>query len=149
MWEISGYSQYICFCYAIFMGVVLGFIYDVFKFDRILFKRSMIFIFISDVLFWIISAFVIFSFCIVFSNGQVRGYIIFGSLIGFLIFKILFSRIFFWFLNPFKKITKSINLFYVLGMKNLNLFIFNIKNLIKKIVISKKIKNNENIQKNS
>ena len=149
MWEISGYSQYICFCYAIFMGVVLGFIYDVFKFDRILFKRSMIFIFISDVLFWIISAFVIFSFCIVFSNGQVRGYITFGSLIGFLTFKILFSRIFFWFLNPFKKITKSINLFYVLGMKNLNLFILNIKNLIKKIVISKKIKNNENIQKNS
>ena len=52
MWEISGYSQYVCFWYAIILGVALGILYDVFKFDRILFKRSKIFVFICDVLFW-------------------------------------------------------------------------------------------------
>lgn len=147
MWEISGYNQYICFWYSIVVGLGLGFLYDLFKFDRTLFKRSKFFVFICDILFWIISAFIVFSFCVVFSNGQIRGYILLGCLLGFLIYKLTLSCIFFGLLFPTKKLIKVVNVRYCLVLEKINLyvskFIFIVKKNTKKVFFIKKTKNNQ------
>lgn len=153
MWEISSYSQYICFLYSLVLGVSLGIVYDLFKLDRLLFKRSKIFLFFSDILFWLISAFLIFTFCVIFSNGQIRGYIVLGTLLGFVIYRLTLSKLIFLLVNPLKKLVKKLNNRYYKLIEKANDFIskqfFKAKKIIKVNFFFKKRKNNQIIQKNS
>lgn len=144
MWEINSSSQYISFLYSFIMGNAMGFIYDIFRFDRVLFKRSNFFVFIQDIFFWLIWAFVFFSFSVVFANGQIRGYLLVGSFLGFLFFRLTFSRLFLFFVTPIKKLVKILNVNYLKGIEKLFLFINNIikksRNTFKKIFCIKKQK---------
>ena len=153
MWEISSYSQYICFLYSLVLGVSLGIVYDLFKLDRLLFKRSKIFLFFSDILFWLISAFLIFTFCVIFSNGQIRGFIVLGTLLGFIIYRLTLSKLIFLLVNPLKKLVKKLNNRYYKLIEKANDFIlkqvFKAKKIIKVNFFFKKRKNNQIIQKNS
>ena len=153
MWEISSYSQYICFLYSLVLGVSLGIVYDLFKLDRLLFKRSKIFLFFSDILFWLISAFLIFTFCVIFSNGQIRGFIVLGTLLGFVIYRLTLSKLIFLLVNPLKKLVKKLNNRYYKLIEKANDFIlkqvFKAKKIIKGNFFFKKRKNNQIIQKNS
>ena len=153
MWEISSYSQYICFLYSLVLGVSLGIVYDLFKLDRLLFKRSKIFLFFSDILFWLISAFLIFTFCVIFSNGQIRGFIVLGTLLGFVIYRLTLSKLIFLLVNPLKKLVKKLNNRYYKLIEKANDFIlkqvFKAKKIIKVNFFFKKRKNNQIIQKNS
>ena len=148
MWEINNASQYLCFLYSIGIGVALGLIYDFIKIDRIVFKRKNLFVFCGDILFWLISTFVFFSFSVVFSNGQIRGYLLFGSLLGFLIYKLTLSRIFILIVSPLKRVSRIIKLCY---LKFITKLLFYIKNIVNKVKIfvnyflfSKKRKNIKN-----
>lgn len=49
---------------------------------------------INDLAFFAFAGFTTFCFLLVRSNGEVRGYIIIGILIGFWLFKKLFSRLY-------------------------------------------------------
>ena len=49
MWEINNFNQYTCFLYAIILGALMEIVYDLFKFDRTLFKRSKVVISLTDV----------------------------------------------------------------------------------------------------
>lgn len=144
MWEINSFNQYTSFLYSIIMGLALGIIYDLFKLDRNIFKRSTVYIFVSDVLFWVISAFVLFSFCIVFSNGQIRGFIILGALLGFMIFRLTLSRLFWYFFKPIKKIIQKLDKVYSNLLEKANFilcrFAFWFKKTIKNILFTKKQK---------
>lgn len=148
MWEINSSEQYLCFVYSICMGAILGLLYDFLKIDRIVFKRKNLSIFLQDVLFWIISAFMFFSFSVVFSNGQIRGYLLFGCLLGFLIFKLTISRIFTLIILPLKRIKNMAENKYLNLMKKINFTIISIingaKNFIKKFLLTKKQKNIKN-----
>lgn len=153
MWEISSLNQYICFWYSVIMGVGIAIIYDLFKFDRLLFNRSNIFIFISDIVFWIMAAFSLFSFCIVFSNGQIRGYVLLGSFLGFLIYRVTLSQLFFLLLKPLKKYIKLLSNHYRKILERVASYISNLVfsavKSAKKVTFIKKRKNNQIIEKNS
>ncbi len=150
MWEINSLSQYLCFLYSIIMGGAIGLIYELFCIDRVLFKRSAFFIFVQDVLFWIISAFVFFSFSVIFSNGQIRGYLLFGTFLGLVAFRLSFSRLFRLIVKPLRKLIKFLKVKYQDLLKKMLFYLEkclnNVKKLIKKIFFSK---NNKILEKNS
>ncbi len=85
MWEISNFSQATNFCFSILLGVILGLVFDIVRSMRFIFKQGKLFLFFSDLMFWIISAFLVFIFNLIFTDGVLRGFILFGTLIGFLI----------------------------------------------------------------
>lgn len=148
MWEINSWGQYLCFIYSICLGGVLGLIYDFFKFDRIVFKRKNLLIFLQDILFWLISAFMFFSFAVVFSNGQIRAYLLFGSFFGFLIYRLTLSKLFMLITTPIKKLNSKIVKQYLKIVKKLNFWLKNftvgIEKFIKRYLFLKKQKNIKN-----
>ena len=123
MWEISSFSQYLCFLYSVLMGSGIGVLYDVFKIDRMVFKRGVLFTVFQDILFWIISAFAFYSFSVVFSNGQVRGYLLFGCFMGFVIYRLTISRFIMFLALPVKKASFLVRKFYLILLNKINLFI--------------------------
>ncbi len=123
MWEINSFSQYLCFLYSVLMGSSIGVLYDGFKIDRMIFKRGILFIVFQDILFWIISAFAFYSFSVVFSNGQVRGYLLFGCLMGFVIYRLTLSRFIMFLVIPLKRVSLAIRKFYLILLNKANLFL--------------------------
>lgn len=55
--------------FALLTGILLGVLYDVFRFFRLTFNSN----FLLDFLFWIVTAFAVFSFLLIFNNGEIRG----------------------------------------------------------------------------
>lgn len=79
--------------YALLTGVLLGAVYDVFRFFRLIFNSN----FILDFLFWILTAFAVFSFLLIFNNGEIRG-----------IYLLLFFAGFVFYILTLGYVTKSI-----------------------------------------
>lgn len=82
--EITLSSQVAVFLGALALGAVLSLLYDVFRvFDVLLvynFKR----IFFEDVSYLILCAIVTFTYMLITSMGELRGYILIGELIGWI-----------------------------------------------------------------
>jgi spore cortex biosynthesis protein YabQ len=90
---ISLSSQMYIFLCSIIGGILIAFIYDAFRIKRKAVKTSTIIIYIEDLIFWIIVAFIMFA-VIYFSNeGEVRGYIFIGSILGIILYTLIFSKI--------------------------------------------------------
>lgn len=68
--------------YAVLLGVALGLVYDLFRVFRLIFKLDFLF----DFVFWLISAFVVFSYLLIFNNGSVRAIYLISILIGFALY---------------------------------------------------------------
>lgn len=49
-------------------------------------------VFIGDMFFWIVSAFVTFIFLLSRTNGEIRGYVLISMLLGFVIWRITLSK---------------------------------------------------------
>lgn len=150
MWEISNLGQGNAIIYAFLLGQVLGFIYDIFKLDRIIFKRSTVTVAFEDILFWLIAAFLTFCLLLLTSNGQVRLYIIATIFLSFFIYYFTFSRLVL-ILAPFlKKASRKISKLYLKGVDFLSKTDFIILSQIKRLKKhlfkgqkwQKKIKNN-------
>lgn len=93
MWEINLKQQLISFCYSLILGILLCILYDLFKAIRINMKLKFICIFISDVLYFIISAFLTFLILLALTNGEIRAFILIGELLGFILCRISISKI--------------------------------------------------------
>ncbi len=92
MWEIHNNDQWFTFGYSLILGILLSAIYCIFKLDRIVNKRNKIFVAFSDILFFVLSAFLSFNFMLLKTNGQIRGFVLFGIFLGFLIGKIALNK---------------------------------------------------------
>lgn len=68
--------------FALLTGVSLGAVYDVFRFFRLTFNSS----FFLDFLFWVFTAFAVFSFLLIFNNGEIRGIFFILIFAGFLFY---------------------------------------------------------------
>lgn len=147
MWEISILNQWSTFVYSLVLGCLLCFVYDLFKIDRLIFKRSIVFIFFEDILFWIISGFLVFSFLIIYTNGQVRVFVLVGALLGFFVYKITVSKFIMYVITPIKKLIKFISCNYNRAISKLSTHIDNIFKKLKKsiinVFINKKRKNSQ------
>ncbi len=94
MWEINNGFQALSFLYSIIIGIILAVFYDILKAIRISFKISDFAVFLTDIIYYIISAVASFCFFLSVSDGEIRFYILFGFVIGFLIWRITVSKFF-------------------------------------------------------
>lgn len=106
MWEIDNFFQWKSVGIGVLFGLFIALIYEIFKVDRKLFKRSTATVFLGDIAFFIISALISFCLLLVCANGQVRVYLLISEILGFVIFRLTFSKI----INlVFKYINKLVN----------------------------------------
>lgn len=80
------------FLTSIYAGIIAGLVYDLYRAVRHFSKPNRFMTYIEDFLFWVVIAYVFFYTLIRINWGQIRGYIIFGFLLGILIYTIIFSK---------------------------------------------------------
>ena len=73
--------------YAFFVGMGLGFLYDLMRFFRLSFGGSLFF----DLLFWLITSFVSFSYLLIFNDGAIKGIFLVFIFVGFTVYIITVS----------------------------------------------------------
>lgn len=126
----------------IVLGLIIALIFDLFRILRKKFNTNNIITYIEDVLFWIISGFLIISAVFKFNNGELRLYLFLGILIGIVMYMLLFTKfinlIFLKILTPVQII---IDFFLSLFKKNYN--------FINKTIKKCKNKSKKTIQKNN
>lgn len=121
MWEIDVANQAVTFLYSLCLGGLFCAVYDTIRACHKAGLDSFLAVFITDIIFWVVFAFATFVFLIARTNGEIRAYVIFGEMIGFLLFRISFSRILFPALSFVftktalisRKANKCLNLFYI------------------------------------
>ena len=73
--------------------MIIALVYDLFRIKRRAIKTSSIFIYIEDLIFWVIVALIMFAVIYYSNEGEIRGYIFIGTAIGITLYTLLFSRI--------------------------------------------------------
>lgn len=75
-------------------GIIIGLLFDIFRILRKSFKTSDVMTYIQDILFWILTGFILLYSIFTFSNGEIRFYMFLGVFLGCLIYMLLFSKYF-------------------------------------------------------
>ncbi len=91
MYEIFR-TQFMIFLFSCFLGIVLGLLYDAFRLVRMIINRHNIFIFIQDIIYFLLSAFITFLFVLIFNDGESRFYILAGEGIGWIVYHLTFGE---------------------------------------------------------
>jgi spore cortex biosynthesis protein YabQ len=86
-------TQAYIFLYSVLIGMFIAFIYDIFRIKRKVVKTGVLFLYIEDLLFWIIVAIFVFIHVCYFNDGEFRFYILAGAIIGVIIYILLLSKI--------------------------------------------------------
>ncbi len=108
MWEINNYNQLITFFLSCCLGAICCTVYDIVRALRKVGFNSFWAITVGDILLWILYAFITFIFLIARTNGEMRGYVILGEFIGFVLFHISLSKLLFpLFSFVFEKVTAA------------------------------------------
>lgn len=113
MWEINNYHQWSTFFYSILLGGGLCLIYDLFRLDRMVCRRSTVTVFFEDIAFWLIAAFSTFCFLLIGTNGQIRAFVLFGIAIGFIIIRLTLTRLTDFLILPLRKLSRKIRAIYL------------------------------------
>lgn len=111
-------------------GIIIGLLFDVFRVLRRSFKTSDIITYIQDVLFWILTGFILLYSIFTFSNGEIRLFMFLGVFLGCLIYMLVFSKYF------IKINVKIVSIIKNIISKIISIIILPIKfiiNIIKKI----------------
>jgi spore cortex biosynthesis protein YabQ len=90
---ISVGSQAYVFLYSILGGIIIAFIYDIFRIKRKRVRTRSILLHVEDFLYWMIAAIVMFATVYYSNEGEIRGYIFFGTALGVIFYVLVFSRI--------------------------------------------------------
>ncbi len=85
-------SQVNIFLYSIFGGLLIGLIFDLFRIKRKAIKTGRILLFFEDLFFWLLVAMVMFSVVYYSNDGEIRGFIFLGTLLGVVLYGLLLSR---------------------------------------------------------
>ena len=80
------------FFYTIIIGAIMGLIFDFFRILRRKGNTKDILVYIQDIIFWIIVTVVIIVSTFLINNGELRGYMIFGYILGGVFYILLFSK---------------------------------------------------------
>lgn len=80
------YFQIKNFCVFLLLGIIIAFIYDIFRILRKNVKTNYLFTSIEDVVFMLISGFLFFRSLIVFASGQIRFYIFLSFGLGIFLY---------------------------------------------------------------
>ncbi len=103
-------------------GFIIGLIFDFFRILRKSFKTPNLVTYIEDILFWILTGFLILYSIFIFNNGEIRFFMLLGISIGIALYMLTLSnyliKITVFIINIFKNMTRSaINLLKKLANK--------------------------------
>lgn len=86
------FSEVSKFLFFILVGSMIGITFDIFRIIRKCFKTSDLITYIHDILFLLISAEILLTSIFIINNGELRGYILIGIIIGLILYFILLSK---------------------------------------------------------
>lgn len=93
-------------------GIIIGLLFDFFRILRKSFKTSNLVTYIEDILFWILTGFLVLYTIFIFNKGEIRFFIFIGIIMGIILYILLLSKyviaINMYIINIFKNLTKSI-----------------------------------------
>lgn len=128
-------NQLFSFFIYVIVGILLGFIFDIFRALRKSIKNSTVATNIEDILFVIISFIIITTVVQIISKGELRFYILLGIILGILIYFLSISKYIItgetWILKSIIKILKSIYNFFIKFSKKINGLILKFLNKVK------------------
>ena len=98
-------------------GVIIAFLYDMFRLKRRIVRTKTAMVHFEDIVFWIIAAIIFFLSSYVISNGETRAYYYVGSFLGGVLYFSVFSKPILWLLTqliklilwPFVKLINILN----------------------------------------
>lgn len=100
------------FLLSLGFGFIMGIFYDLFRIIRISISKGKIATVISDILYCVFLCFALMLFCLTVNEGEIRLYLLLGSLAGFFVYYFSLGVIIFSFserlITIIKKIIKSI-----------------------------------------
>ncbi|WP_066500760.1 spore cortex biosynthesis protein YabQ [Abyssisolibacter fermentans] len=86
-------DQILIFLTTIYGGLIIGFIYDLYRVFRYFIKPKRLATLIEDLLFWILISIISIGILFYSNWGQLRGYVLLGFILGVLIYSLLLSKI--------------------------------------------------------
>lgn len=85
-------EQVYVFLWSIATGTILGVLFDFFRAFRFKGIRD-IWVYIQDIIFWLVTAVIIIASAFIINEGELRGYMLIGYLLGAGFYMLLFSKI--------------------------------------------------------
>ena len=135
-------------------GIIIGFVFDIFRVFRKSFRHKDYIINIQDILFWLITGIILLYSSFTFNDGELRLFMILSAFLGFIIYLLTLSKItikinvkiIFFLKKILNKIIKIILLpIRKFFFKPFTFLVINIKKSFKNFKLSKKEKiNNKN-----
>lgn len=80
------------FLYSVLIGGIMGIVFDFFRALRRNGNTKNIIVYLQDILFWIIIAIMILTSSFILNNGELRGYMLIGYLLGALLYMLILSN---------------------------------------------------------
>lgn len=121
MWEINVGNQFATLAFSICLGFILCASYDILRALRKIGLNSFFAVFITDILFCVLSALVTFIFFMARTSGEIRGYVLITEVIGFALFRVTVSRFVLWFFTCFFQFVKKVIIYLNKGFEYLYL----------------------------
>lgn len=85
-------NQIQVFLIFIFCGVLIGFLFDIFRILRKSFKTPDTITYIEDIIFWLLTCLLLAYTIFRYNNGEIRFYIFVGIFIGSMLYMLLISK---------------------------------------------------------
>ena len=122
MWEITIQSQSTTFLLSLILGFTAFLVYETLSLIRRLTKPKTAIIYLLDILFFIILAFLFFCFFMLNTKGHIRGFVFVGAILGFIFFKCTIAQVFYSLDRPLLKICKFLKKYLKIVAKPLERF---------------------------
>ena len=136
MWEISNSVQALTFLYSCILGGIFCLLYDFLRALRYVFKFKNIFVLFQDVFYFFVCSVITFIFLLATTNGEIRGFVICGILLGYVIGFLTFSKMFLKILKfiilKMYSIFRFLNSIFNKFLNKVNKFLKNMLNSCKK-----------------
>lgn len=130
-------EQVYVFLYSILTGAILGLLFDFFRGFRFEGIKD-IWVYLQDIIFWLITAVIIIISAFLINEGELRIYMLIGYLLGSIFYMLLFSKIV---LSALKFIASQIRKgSKIIAGKVKSIFLLNKKNRKKSKIIKSKNK---------
>lgn len=85
-------DQVYIFLSSIVIGAIMGVIFDFFRALRRKGNTKNILVYIQDIIFWFIIAVIIIVSSFIINNGELRGYMLIGYILGVLVYMLMLSK---------------------------------------------------------
>lgn len=110
-------NQTYVFLWSLFVGVILALIFDLFRILRRKGNTKNYVVYIQDVIYWFMVTFIIIMSAFITNDGELRGYMFIGYILGAVVYIVTISKYILGFVN---KVLDSIEKFFNKIKENLH-----------------------------